>query len=226
MTQLAIDRRGLGAFGLVVSAGLTVTGSLLPLYEVVGVSGGVSWQLTVTAWQTYVTPAVPATGGSVAPKFGFPLALAAAVEVIAAVLLVRGRATAGIGRMAAVAGSAILLGAAWTTMLFLAMFKSGGDAPPSQPIGIGLWMIGAAWVVGTIGAVLVQDLSSDDLEAEPDFESDFEPDFVDDDEAVIYRIDGNEAVDDVDTPPLGLPDLTEAERFVVLVDEERGRASS
>jgi len=225
MNQLAIDRRGLGAFGLVISAGLAVTGSLLPVFEMADTTGGAVYRMTITAWQSYLEPNSPGQVGSWAPRFGFPLALAAAVEVVAALLLVRSRATAVYGRLAAIAGSAILLGAAWSTLLFVSMLgTSVAQGVTSRSIGTGMWLIGAAWVLGTVSAVVVQDVLSAE---EPEyFDEELDPEPGEEDAAVIYRIDGNDAADDVDTPPLGLPELTEAERFVVLVDDDRGKAPS
>jgi hypothetical protein len=224
MKQLSIDRRGLGVVGLVVSAGLAVTGSLLPLYELSETTGGTTWRLAMTAWQTYLSPLGPGGGGDLAPHFGFPLVVAAALELLAAVLVLRAPTAVLVGRLAAVAGSALLLGGAWSAMLFITQFAARIEAPQSGrigSIGIGMIAIGAAWVLGTAGAVLVQDLPSAEPEPAPELAA--EPDY-DLDEAVVYRID-DEAAEDVDTPPLGFPELTLQERFVELVDEDRGTKS-
>jgi hypothetical protein len=200
MTKVGLNRRHIGAGALVVSAGLTVVGTLVPFYRETRSFTGESESLAITAWQSVFEPSSPVPGPQFSPQFGFPLVLAAALMVIGAVLTLRPQAQA-LGRMSAIAGAAVLLGAAWSMYLYVTYLRSfsGGDAPSdpqfTQTIGVGMYLLGAAWVVGTIGAVLVQELP--EPAPRPEEQEDTGG-------PLVYQL-PDAPSDDVDTPPLGFP---------------------
>jgi hypothetical protein len=200
MTRVGLNRRHVGVGALVVGAALTVVGTLVPFYRESRSFTGTAESLALTAWQSVFEPSSPVPGPQFSPQFGFPLVLAAALMVIGAVLTLRPQAQA-IGRMAAIAGPAVLLGAAWSVYLYITYLLGfgGSDAPAdprfTQTIGAGMYLLGVAWIVGTLGAVLVQDLPEPAPRPEV---------LADTDGAVVYQL-PDAPSDDVDTPPLGFP---------------------
>lgn len=161
MNPAGMNRRLIGAVALAVGAVATVGGVLLPLYQEARNFSGRESTLVVTAFGS--------TGvGASSPGFGVPLVLAALLLLVAAALVFRETPSTPVGRMAAIAGAAVLLGAAWSVYLSitnqaaiaLASVPPGGTLV--QTLDIGLVLLGGGWVVGTVGAVLVQDLPEPD----------------------------------------------------------------
>lgn len=161
MNPAGMNRRIIGAVALAVGAVATIGGVLLPLYQEARNFSGRESTLVVTAFGS--------TGvGASSPGFGVPLVLAALLLLAAAALVFRETPSTPIGRMAAIAGAAVLLGAAWSIYLYvtnqaaiaLASVPPGGTLV--QTLDIGLVLLGGGWVVGTVGAVLVQDLPEPD----------------------------------------------------------------
>ncbi len=162
MNPAGMNRSLIGAVALAVGAVATIGGVLLPLYqETRSFPGRQGTSLVVTAFGS--------TGvGASSPGFGVPLVLAALLMLGAAALVFRQSPSAPVGRMAAIAGAAVLLGAAWSVYLHITNQAAIAIAsvPPGgqlvQTVDIGLILLGVGWVVGAVGAVLVQDLPEPD----------------------------------------------------------------
>jgi len=161
MNPAGMNRRLIGAVALALSAVATIGGVLLPLYRETRTFPGQNSSLVVTAFGS--------TGaGASTPGFAVPLVLAALLLLVAAGLVFRDSPSTPLGRMAAIAGAAVLLGAAWSVYLFITNLSALALAavPPGgtlvQTLDVGLVLLGGGWVVGTVGAVLVQDLPEPD----------------------------------------------------------------
>ncbi|MET1072061.1 MAG: hypothetical protein ABWY11_05390 [Umezawaea sp.] len=162
MNPAGMNRRLAGAVALAVGAIATVGGVLLPLYTEVRTGGGQQATLVVTALGSTLTPGVTAS----TPVFAVPLVLAALLLLLAAVLVFRGPSP--VGRLTAVAGAAVLLGVAWSVYLFVTNNAAVAvvSVPPGgqlvQTLDLGLFLLGGGWFVGTLGAVLVQELPEEE----------------------------------------------------------------
>jgi hypothetical protein len=162
-----MNRRLFGAVALAVGAVATVGGVFQPLYQEARNFSGRESTLVVTAFGS--------TGvGAASPDFGVPLVLAALLLLVAAALVFRDTPSTQIGRMAAIAGAATLLGSAWSVYLYVTNQSAIAIAsvPPGgtlvQTLDTGLMLLGGGWVVATVGAVVVQDLpESGSVQVEP-----------------------------------------------------------
>ncbi|MEO6091376.1 MAG: hypothetical protein ABIQ18_50585 [Umezawaea sp.] len=167
MNPAGMNRRLFGAVALAVGAVATVGGVFQPLYQEARNFSGRESTLVVTAFGS--------TGvGAASPDFGVPLVLAALLLLVAAALVFRESPSTPIGRMAAIAGAATLLGSAWSVYLYITNQSAIARAsvPPGgtlvQTLDIGLMLLGGGWAVATVGAVVVQDLPDADTgQAEP-----------------------------------------------------------
>lgn len=161
MNPAGMNRRLIGAVALALGAVATIGGVLLPLYRETRTFPGQNSSLVVTAFGS--------TGaGASSPGFGVPLVLAALLLLVAAALVFRETPSTPLGRMTAIAGAAVLLGVAWSVYLFVTNQAAVAvvSVPPGgqlvQTLDVGLLLLGGGWVVGTLGAVLVQDLPEAD----------------------------------------------------------------
>jgi hypothetical protein len=165
MNPAGMNRRLIGAVALAVGAVATAGGVLLPLYQETRTFPGQNSTLVVTAFGSTGT-------GASTPGFGVPLVLAALLMLVAAALVFRETPSTPLGRMTAIAGAAVLLGAAWSVYLFVTNLSAIAivSVPPGgqlvQTLDLGLMMLGGGWVVGTLGAVLVQELPEADTSRE------------------------------------------------------------
>ncbi|WNV89416.1 hypothetical protein [Umezawaea sp. Da 62-37] len=162
MNPAGMNRRLVGAVALALGAIATVGGVLLPLYTEVRTGAAQQATLVVTALGSTLTPGVTAS----TPVFAVPLVLAALLLLLAAVMVFRGPSP--VGRLTAVAGAAVLLGVAWSVYLFVTNTAAVAvvSVPPGgqlvQTLDLGLFLLGGGWFVGTLGAVLVQELPEED----------------------------------------------------------------
>ncbi|MEO6085542.1 MAG: hypothetical protein ABIQ18_20720, partial [Umezawaea sp.] len=120
--------------------------------------------------------------------YGVPVAVAAVLLVVAAVLVLIParplvRVAVGVG---AVAAAALLIGSVWTVgQIALSVAARENNLPIrfETSVGVGFWVLVAACVAAVAGALLVQHRQA----PEP---------------ATVYQFPGD---DDTDTPPMGVP---------------------
>lgn len=195
-----INRTVLGVLALVAGACLAVVGSVQRLYRVAYDFGtGFSspdgtLEIEYTSWTRHHSPTSPGSiqfDATSPPRYGIPVAAAAVLLLVCAVLLLlAGRAPAravAVARFGAVGGAMLLLGAVWSVGQSVWSVLSEGGGQLTVDVGAGLWVMAVGGGVALAGALLVQQLPS-----RPD-----EPTGP-----VIYQLE-----DDTDTPPLGFPVL-------------------
>lgn len=152
-------RPKLGVFSLVAGALLALIGSLLPLYRQ---SYRLAEQLEfeVTAWnvRTITGPQPDSDEFRSSVQYGVPLAVAAALLVLAALFL-RNRRFGAIARFLATGVPLMLIGTSWVVFqVYLRLAEGNRRVDPitlTSP-GIGLWVLAIACAVALAGGILVQ----------------------------------------------------------------------
>lgn len=196
-----IDRGKVAPVLLVLGAGLAAVGSFTDTYRTYypGYSGP-GQVMTTSLWIIREEPPTATPPLKVYSAAGWPVILAAALVVVAAVLVVRGRA-ATIGRPLATGAAGALAGIVLTYVLQVLRDKElmdswpGGQNPQLDLLG-GTYLLVAAAVIGLVGAVLVQR----EQQALPQEEED--------EQAVVVHQLGS----DDDTPPFGIAVLGEEQQ--------------
>ncbi|MFI9817984.1 hypothetical protein [Saccharothrix variisporea] len=192
-----MSRRGTGVVLLFVAGITAAVATFLPLCFVGTALGGDDrFGFTMTSWATTSEPAgLVWLGGSA--QYGVPVVIAAVLLVVAAALVFLPEPQRQAARYTAVAATALLAGAVWTTVMAVAAWLT----PPVTDVrtsieyetGAGVWVLVASVVVAVVGTVFLLRRSEPVAEAP------------------VVRV----LVDpDTDTPPLGiqvavLPELPE-----------------
>jgi hypothetical protein len=189
-------RRTVGAAALGAGAVLAVVGSLLPLYEQVVTFASEEARYSLTLWG--VESSVEVRGGT-STLFGVPVAVAAALLAVSAVLVLAGPRLpsrfAGPTGVGALASAALLTGSVWTVgqLVLVATADQDGAVRPTAGAGTGALVL--ACVLALAGGVLVQG-RPEGAAAAPEPEPGG---------AVVYRLPDEDEDTDDDTPPLGIP---------------------
>lgn len=188
-------RRTAGAAALGAGAVLAVVGSLLPLYEQVITFADEEARYSLTLWGVESSSAE--VRGGTSTLFGVPVAVAAALLAVSAVLVLAGPRLpsrfAGPAGVGALASAALLTGSVWTVGQLVLVATADQDVAVRPTVGAGTGALVLACVLALAGGVLVQGRPEGAAPApEP------EPGG-----AVVYRL-PDEDTDD-DTPPLGIP---------------------
>lgn len=181
-----MNRTLVAAILLVVAAVTGVAGSFLELVLVRYKFPGGNETHSYNCWeylndQVFPTHIHP-------PRYGFPIVAAAAVLVVAAVFLLRGRES---GRVLAVGGGAGLVAAVWAAVeAYLSAVSQVGEEPVEFRVevdrGDGLVMLIASVVVAAVGLVLLWRRAKKEEQTG----------------VVIHQFDDT---DEMDTPPYGIP---------------------
>ncbi|MET1072064.1 MAG: hypothetical protein ABWY11_05405 [Umezawaea sp.] len=187
--------RVVGAVGLLAGAALVVATSARPLIEQKRVDSGYRSTFRMTLWGSeYTSPDGIVDAGMNPTRFGVPVAAAAVLLVVAAVLvLAESRLPARVAvaaRVGAVAAAALLLGSVWTVgQLVLVMAREDDITAGSidTSAGTAVWLLMASCAVALAGALLVQ--RGPGRAPEPEG-------------AVVYQLPDDA---DTDTPPMGVP---------------------
>ncbi|QFZ22324.1 hypothetical protein [Saccharothrix syringae] len=193
--------RAVGVVALVVGAVSAAVGTFLPLYHQRFDFGGTSQlELTQNSWR----PGEPDALLGRDAHYGVPMAVAVLLLLVGAVFAGR----AWWGRLVALGGAALLVGAVWVVGQIIYAYLGGADPDGIGSVTIvteprsGSYVLGAACVVAVAGAVLVQERP---------------PRAPRPTGAVVHRVDGGfgdgpddglgggSGDEDTETPPLGFP---------------------
>ena len=144
--------RQFGGFAWIISAGFAVGGTFAPLIEAPRLN------LTVNGWgQNAEAPMEPDSF----PVLGVPIVVSGVVLVVAAVLALTSTrlhpASAAVlaSRLLGVGASGVVIGATATVYLYMSMYAGRGDGSFQVTIGLGMWLLVAASVIGLVGMVLM-----------------------------------------------------------------------
>jgi hypothetical protein len=173
---------------LLVAGVVAVVGTFLPLYWEGSYNGDGRRQAVMSSWKlefAYTTPEVDGEPWQ-SPQFGVPIVLAAVLLAVAAALVLLPESQRLAARYLGVAATGLLIGSVAATGSFVA--SAVGYEHFAGGLGEGTWMLAAAAVVAVAGVVLIHS-----RRAEPRPEG-----------PAVYRVD-DDADEDVDTPPFGIP---------------------
>jgi hypothetical protein len=179
-----------GVVALVLGATLALVGMFLPLYtQVFEFPGGEPFRISQDSWT--VTSGEVLLGRDV--RYGVPVVVAVALLVLGAV-----RTGRMWGRLAAFGGAMLLTGAVWeigqNPLALTAPLEGDDRVTMTLYLGLGAYTLAAATVIGLAGGLLVQDWP-------PRAPRPAGP--------VVYRVDEGDGDEDTDTPPFGLPGVSE-----------------
>lgn len=197
-----MSRRLLGAVLLVVAGVMAVVGTFLPLYQEGDdqqgddARRGLAVSVTVTSWK-YVFSNLPEGmefSDVQSPQYGVPIVVAAVLLAVAAALAFLPETQRLAARYFAVGATGLLAGSVWSAGAVVASMVGNSEMRADSggytvSAGEGVVLLGASVVVAVVGVVLLHA-----RRAEPRPEG-----------PAVYRVDGVEDDDDMDTPPFGIP---------------------
>ncbi|GGU57450.1 hypothetical protein [Lentzea flava] len=196
-----IDRRKIAALLLVLGAALAVAGSFEGTYRTVYRGFGFDQSMTTTLW---IVTTEPPQGGprDAYHALGWPVVVAAVLMVVGAVLTMRERTTF-VGRPVAMGAAGALAGIMFSYLLQVRreervlselLVKNGG----SNTLDVlgGAYLLGAAAIIGLVGAVLAQQRRQRKQAVEAEEEK-----------VVVHQL-----ANDDDTPPFGIAVLDDEKR--------------
>ncbi len=152
-------RQRIGVFSLVAGALLALVGSLLPLYRQ-AYRLAEQLEFEVTAWnsRTITGPQPDSDEFRSSVQYGVPIAVAAALLVLAALFL-RSRRFGAVAGFLATGVPLMLVGAVWVVFqVYLRLAEGNRRVDPitlTTP-GLGLWVLAVACVVAVVGGALVR----------------------------------------------------------------------
>ncbi|GAB2815480.1 hypothetical protein [Lentzea nigeriaca] len=187
-----IDRRKIAALLLILGAALAVVGSFEDTYRTIYRGFGPDQSMTTTLWIVTLDPP-QGDPRDAYQALGWPVVIAAVLMVVGAVLTTRQR-VAFVGKPVAMGGAGALAGIVFTYLLQVQReAKTISEWPVengrSNVLDIlgGMYVIGAAAIIGLVGAGLAQRRQQEPVEE------------ADEEEVVVHQL-GN----DDDTPPFGI----------------------
>ncbi|WP_447009339.1 hypothetical protein [Saccharothrix hoggarensis] len=184
-------RRRVGVVALLVGAALAVLGTVLPLYtHAFDLGRDLTFENRQNLWGLLSGERVQARDA----WFGLPVVAGAGLAVLGAVLARRAW-----GRLAALAGVMLMIGAVWAVaqqVLVVATVDPISGVTVTTDLESGAPVLVGGLLAALAGALLVQDWTSGDAPAETG----------DGEVAVVHRLDDPDAGPDADadTPPFGI----------------------